>query len=133
MDTIPLVVETEISFGKMFYCTQIFFFILSDVYVALWDVLDVLKYEWNQSDISLKLFNAYIYTDVTCICTQCYYFCISVKMLLCHSTCFKCLREITPASLMQLQHFIFTCLLQCKSAFFFLFPVYEINGNILYF
>lgn len=44
---------------KNFYCTQIFFFILSDVYVALWDVLDVLKYEWNQSDISLKLFNAY--------------------------------------------------------------------------
>lgn len=91
------------------------------------------KYEWNQSDISLKLFNAYIYTDVTCICTQCYYFCISVKMLLCHSTCFKCSREITPASLMQLQHFIFTCLLHCKTAFFFLFPVYEINGNILYF
>lgn len=91
------------------------------------------KYEWNQSDISIKLFNAYIYTDVTCICTQCYYFCISVKMLLWHCTCFKCSREITPASLMQLQHFIFTCLFQCKSAFFFLFPVYEINGNILYF
>lgn len=46
---------------------------------------------------------------------------------------FKCSREITPASLMQLQHFIFTCLLQCKSAFSLLFPVYEINGNILYF
>lgn len=28
---------------KNFYCTQIFFFILSDVFVALWDVLDVLK------------------------------------------------------------------------------------------
>lgn len=34
---------------------------------------------------------------------------------------FKCSREITPASLMQLQHFIFTCLLQCKSAFSFFF------------
>lgn len=51
----------------------------------------------------------------------------------CRSTCFKCSREITPASLMQLQHFIFTCLLQCNTAFFFLFLVYEINGNILYF
>lgn len=42
-------------------------------------------------------------------------------------------KYLTPASLMQLQHFIFTCLLQCKTAFFFLFIVYENTGYILYF
>lgn len=64
MDTIPLVVETEISFGKMFYCTQIFFFILSDVYVALWDCIGCTQ---NMSEIKVILvlsFLMHIYTQM---------------------------------------------------------------------
>lgn len=131
MDTIPLVMKTEISLGK----TSIVLRFFSSYYQMYMLHCGMYWMYSNMSEIKVILVLSFLMHI-----HRCYVYMYTMLLFLHFSKdvvmsqyMFKCSREITPASLMQLQHFIFTCLLQCKSAFFLLFPVYEINGNILYF